>query len=241
MKKNWLKIRPQVLWLFAAAILMMVGLVLLSLAGADRGDDPTAGAPRLEVREVQDPEHAADDYDIRVPDERIPQTMDERVLAAPLEILPNHTGFPEAGGETALPEEELKEIKQSAEDFLAVWETYLPSDGYRDRYEKRLAPLVYPPSLPAVISRRDAIDAASVCPEVTCRLGSKWWPRTPSLFVIDHSANRVYVTGYGAITYQGDRSISSQAAASSERSYGLIMRRSPGGWLIERIAAESLR
>jgi hypothetical protein len=225
---------------------LLLGLLALTLVGivisTGNGGDEQAPGPKLEVREVQDPEHAADDYEVIVPAERIPENMDQRLSAAAIALIPNHAGFPEARGEVTVSPAEERRIKGSLERALQSWETYLPRDGYRDRYRKKMAPLTVPEALLSISERRDSNDAPGVCPQTSCRIGSRWYrPGAISSFLIDLEGSRAYLVAYGAIVYRGDKALGATAAGSSERAYGVIMRQDNGQWLLERIAAESLR
>lgn len=232
------RLRRPLLYLLGMAFVLLIVLMAFSLFKSEQSIE----GPPLQVQRVEDPEHAADAFKIVVPEERIPRDMDERLQSAPIALLPNHAGHPEARGEIKLPAAERAQLGQDLEQALSTWETFLPSDGYQDRYLKRLQPLVVPEALPAIVQRRDSNDAPDVCPEESCRIGQRWFrPGAISWFVIDKNQSRVYVVAYGAVIYRGDPASDSRALNSSSRSYGVIMRRSGEGWLLERVAAESLR
>ena len=230
--------RKPLAYLIVGGFLVLVVILASSLFS---GSNEAEGPP-LQVQRVEDPEHAADDFQIVVPEDRIPTTMDERMTTAPLSLLPNHAGFPEARGEVTLPARDREEIGRDLEKALSTWETYLPSDGHRDRYRKRIEPLVAADSLEALVERRDSNDAPGVCPQTYCLIGSQWYRKGAiSWFVIDSSVDQVYIVAYGAVLYRGDPDADSRAGGSSDRSYGVIMRRGDNKWLLERVAAESLR
>lgn len=190
----------------------------------------------LQIQAIEDPEGPVTETVVVSPD-AIPSTIEERLLAPSIALLPNRTGYPEMQGEIPLPSGEKEAIKSAAEQFLKAWETYRPG---QKSYEPSLRELVSLEELPSIVLREDSTDPPDVCPEASCKKGSRWYdtPRfSDSAFIIDQQGSRVFLVAYGAVSYESDIAQES----SSERSYGIIMRKDGSNWLVERAAAESLR
>lgn len=190
----------------------------------------------LQIRQIDDPEGTEGEMVVVAP-EKVPQTMRDRQEAPSIALLPHRTGYPEMQGEKTLPPGEAEEIKNFAGEFLRIWETYKTGDR---SYKQRLLPFVEKESLLSIASRVDSADQPDVCPENGCTKGSVWYDSknfADSAFLVDWQEPFVYLVAYGAISYEQ----AGEPHGSTERAYGLIMRKSDSGWVVERVAAESLR
>jgi hypothetical protein len=188
--------------------------------------------------------------EIKVDGTRIPTNNQERKIAAPLVLLPNRQ--PQAlGNQSGIPLSERAAITKVVNDFLASWETYSPRfierQVQRNRpnpYRVQLARTVVPSSLDDIYQRLDSIDPDFVCPENDCLSGSIWSGGKfdeSILTISDYTDNSAYVTGYGLVTYTGDKKSNPLVGQKYLRSYGLILEKSDSKWMIYRASAESIK
>jgi hypothetical protein len=188
--------------------------------------------------------------EIKVDGTRIPTNNQERKIAAPLVLLPNRQ--PQAlGNQSGIPLSERAAITKTVNNFLASWETFSPrfiqKQVQRNRpnpYRVKLAETVIASSIDDVYQRLDSIDPDFVCPENDCISGSIWSGGKIDqsvLTISDYSDNSAYVTGYGIVTYTGDKRTNPLAGQKYLRSYGLILEKTAVGWMVYRASSESIK
>lgn len=227
-------IHPSLLWKIFAPLLGLLLLVLFFLVRADGGEEEALRERGLQIRQIDDPEGAVTS-EVAVAPEAVPGSMGERYSAPALALLPNKTGYPEMKKVISSPDTE--EVRAVVERFLREWETYKPGDI---SYDRRISGFVSPERRASVLARTDAVDPPGACPEAFCDRGSRWFEQDfeRSSFLIDSNPEEAYFVAYGAVIY-GNKDVQESSAS---RSYGLLLRKSPQGkWLVERVAAESLK
>lgn len=227
-------IHSSLLWKIVAPLLLLFLLVLFFLVRADGGEEEALRERGLQIRQIDDPEGSVVSEVVVAP-EAVPSSMRERYSAPALALLPNKTGYPEMKKTISSPG--IGEIRRAAEKFLREWETYKPGDT---SYDLRISKMISPERKSAIISRVDAVDPPGVCPEASCKTGSRWFEQDfqRSSFLIDLTPEEAYLVAYGAVVYGNEGAQESSAS----RSYGLLFRKgSEGEWLLERVAAESLK
>lgn len=185
------------------------------------------------------------DGKIVVDRDRVPANFDERAKAAPISLLPNR--LPAEPSEAAIPPNDERAIANTVSAFLSRWETFDPSrpDGGLDRYQLGLQKLTAGFALDDIVDRVDSSDPDHVCPYASqgCISGSRWVGAgdiASAMTVADYDGNRAYVTLYGLVTYTGDEQFNSLAGSTFFRSYGLLLTRADGRWLVSRASAETL-
>jgi hypothetical protein len=227
-------IRRLALW----SVLFLVGLTLLLIlfrsAFLDSSSplDVVREAPPLQKVETEDGTRYL------VPESRVPQTFEERDVAAALTLLPSRIPELDSQPEAPVPDEERAGIIQGVEDFLTGWETYSP--GSLRIYEQSFEGTAEPSSVTELGQRIDSEDPDGACADMGCTLGSLWVDGSPQLRILDWSGDRAYVTGYGTIQYGPIGSLDNRAGQYWTRAYGLLLRNEDGRWLVERAASENV-
>jgi len=215
----------------AAGGLMLFALVFLLVFNAV-GADSVPEAKKLFSTNGQ----------VEVPAERLPTTFPERLLAAPITLLPNRAAVKPLSVDAS-------QYQGSIERFLSVWETFSPraraarlaKDGV-DTYQRPLQNLVSSQTLSQIVARSDNSGAAGICPETDCADGQIWVPASfGQARLLAADANMAYVTGYGAVTIHSDDPASWRDGRSYYRAYGLILERDDSDrWLVRRVVAETV-
>jgi hypothetical protein len=173
--------------------------------------------------------------------ERVPQNFSELWTAPAVALLPNRT--PERL-ETSRGGVSVEQV----EALLARWENFSPRRQARAEYLNRPDPYlqavrsISTEGQDSLYRRLDSADPPGVCSAPSCQAGLRWVKGSfGGLEIRNYQANQAYVTGYGVATYQANvPETSPYQGQSFYRSYGLLLTKDRGRWLLTRAAAETL-
>jgi hypothetical protein len=230
-----INVRRLALWSVAFLVLLCLLLILFrSVFLSDSGPlDLVRQAPGLQKVETED------GVTYLVPDDRVPETFEERDGAAAFALLPSRVPELDAAPEAPVPSDQRQRILEASKDFLSRWETFSP--GSLSIYRDSFASGASGSYLTDLETRIDSKDPVGVCAGEGCTLGSLWVDSNPRLKIIDWSGDRAYVTGYGTIQYGPlGSSLDNRSGQYWTRAYGLLLREESDRWFVERAASENV-
>lgn len=189
------------------------------------------------------------DGKIVVPRDRVPKDFSERDDAPAVSLLPNRLPYTNSGA-TVSPEDRAG-IAAAVTGFLKHWETFDPVVLDRDsRATNRISPYKLslqkwsaPEDLGDLVARVDSTDPPGVCPTPGCTDGSIWMSSGDigsAMTIVQDDGRQAYVTLYGLVEYTGESQFDALAGSIWFRSYGLLLEKSGGRWLVTRAAAETM-
>lgn len=222
---------------FLVVILVAVGISMLVRQFGDFEPDRTlvqAGQTDLGGARSE----GGADFDLFVPPERVPTDFRSEVEAPPLALIPERQQKPLPA--RAVSPEDKAELGEVASSFLSAWETFAPGDDV-SAYQGRFAAFAVPSAIVSMARRFDSHQYSGIGLCASCTTGSRPADAIdPRYYVVvrridDESA---YITTQMVVGYSGTGS--PWNGQLYRRSYALIMERSGDGWLVRRVAAETL-
>lgn len=179
-----------------------------------------------------------------VPPSRVPRTVSQAQQAPQIELTPSRWARdPEASPTGSDPAQispaDRQELVRAARAFLRRWETFKPGDKERGTYARKLINYTDPAALEGILEREDNHQIPGVCPLRQCPNGSRFLDYVDpaeAASVRDYDGRRAYLTTSGAVRYFGAGDYADQ---EFYRSYGLVMVKRDGRWLVARAAADT--
>lgn len=174
--------------------------------------------------------------------DRIPDDFNDRLQAAPMELLPHRAGYPEAdSSDLAVPADEQAKLTELTRRFLTNWESFKLTTKPK-AYRERLQRYVTPGALDAIVKRTEAGDEPGVCfVRADCTAATKLADGAlPSAHIVDYDGQHAYATTFAPVRYIGWPDMDPRVGQVRQRAYGLIFVKSGSKWLVERAVAETL-
>lgn len=248
----WRKAPRALRWLVIGSVsvvaLAVAGLVL---AQRDADNEPAADRDIVEVPAGTDRGVPAGNR-FRVPADRVPRSVQDAQSSPQIELTPGRwAADPEnAGGQDVarnISAAARRDAVNAAGRFLRLWETFpaFKTNGDWIAYQNKLRPLVTPEALSDIVRRADNHAPSFICASQECVGGSKQviYPGyagpadTAEVRSYDPGTDSVYLIMWGSVRYSGPHPLRGD---EFNRSYGIILKRVDGQWLVTRAAGDTI-
>lgn len=208
---------------------------------------------------VEDKASGGDAFDVRVgttlgadeSNKTHKLSMDAISSARPLELIAERQSVPFPI--VRLAPSERGPLEKAVAEFLPVWETFTAGEyaahnqttsGVIDQnaYRKKLFSVLSPEAdVNRIVDRYDSHAPSEVGTCSTCGLGSTWMNLLSPVELMKIRGykpnNYAFVTTQGMVLYSGN---GAGAGQRFRRTYSLLLVPGPGGWKVQRVAADTL-
>lgn len=232
-------------WIALYSLVGLAGLGVSRLVFVPQVQKSLGSKSQVTIRETPDGQSLA-----IYSDKATPKTRNDELLApAPALIWQNQQRFydkTDASNEdgddlgVSMPPAAHKTIATAAFAWFKAWETFSQEQPLAE-YRKALSPVADPGALDDLTGRIDNQQAGGIRPGPGGNNGSVWQDTgapEAAMIVLRYDGATAYVVHTGVVRYTGTSAIWSGRVF--RRTYGILMSRINGKWLVTRSAAQTL-